>query len=103
MSKAIVKAECSIVARRYPLGDRGDDLSRREKLPQKRIGSDFRRCRVEHALDFGNNVGWKAADFGMAFDDVFVFGQVDAEGFVLRGETFDPLNVAAELGQRKNG
>jgi hypothetical protein len=54
---------------------------------------------VDHRLHRGDFACRKAADFGVPADDRLVFGEIDAEGFIICNITFDPLDVGAELAQ----
>ena len=63
----------------------------------------LRRGRIDHLADFGDFGGRESADFGVALDDVFVFGEIHAERFIAGDEGFDPLDIRAELMQRRVG
>ena len=52
---------------------------------------------INHLSYFGYFRRGKAADLGMFADYGFVLGKVDTEGFVVRNEALNPLNVGAEL------
>jgi hypothetical protein len=54
---------------------------------------------VDHRLHRGDFACREAADFGVPADDRLVFGEIDAEGFIICNITFDPLDVGAELAQ----
>jgi hypothetical protein len=55
------------------------------------------RGRIDQFLDFSDLGRRETADPRMLGDDAFVFGQIDAEGFVVGYKTLDPLNVRPEL------
>ena len=61
------------------------------------------RRRIDHSLDLGGSVAGNPLDFRVPFDGSDVFCQVDAEGLVCRNKGLDPLDIGAELGQRRVG
>src|ERR1700730_6024890 len=59
------------------------------------------RGRVDHPADFGDLVSRETAALGVLLDDRLVLCEVDAKGLVGGDVALDPLNIRAELLQRR--
>ena len=72
---------------------------RSEARERMRRGLAGRR-RIDHRLDFGNDVGGEAGQPCMLPDHRLVLGEIDAERLVVGDVAFLPLDARSQLGER---